>query len=158
MRSIWAWIAAIIVGVFILALIFGGGSSRQAYRVARGTIDQQVEQRQDRIQAVADGAIAAVDLALEQSAQLPVQEAKAEAITRGIEEISQALQEAAGLRGDLALARLDASIELFNSTVDTVEEASREASSPVVKARLDYILGNLEAVKEIVSQAVLATP
>jgi len=158
MRSIWAWIAAIVVGVFILALIFGGGSSRQAYRVARGTVDQQVEQSQDRIQAVADAASAAVDLALEQSAQLPVQEAKAEAITRGIEEISQALQEAAELRGDLAVARLDASIDLFNNTVDIVEEASRQASSPVVKARLDYILGSLEAVREIVSQAVLATP
>jgi len=158
MRSIWAWIAAILVGVVILALIFGGGSSRQAYRQARGAIDQQVEQSQDRIQAVADAASAAVDLALEQSAQLPVQEAKAEAITRGIEEISEALQEAAGLRGDLAVARLDASIELFNSTVDTVEEASREASSPWVKARLDYILGNLAAVREIVTQAVSATP
>lgn len=157
MRSIWAWIAAIIVGAFIIALIFGGGSSREAYRAARGTIDQQVEQSRDRIQAVADAASAAVALALEQSAQLPVQEAKAEAITRGIEEISDALQEAAELRGDLALARLDASIELFNNTVDTVEEASREANSPVVKARLDYILGNLEAVREIVSQAVLAT-
>jgi hypothetical protein len=156
MRSIWAWIAAIVVGVFILALIFGGGSSRQAYRVARGTVDQQVEQSQDRIQAVADAASAAVDLALEQSAQLPAQEAKAEAITRGIEEISQALQEAAELRGDLAVARLDASIDLFNKTVDTVEEASRQASSPVVKARLGYILGSLEAVREIVSQAVVA--
>ncbi len=157
MRNIWAWIAAIIVGVFILALIFGGGSSRQAYRVARGTIDQQVAQGQDRIQAVADAASAAVALALEQSAQLPVQEAKAEAITRGIEEISKALQEAAALHGDLAVARLDASIELFNSTVDTVEEASREASSPVVKARLDTISGNLQAVREIVTQVVLAT-
>ena len=158
MRSIWAWIAAILIGVFILALIFGGGSSRQAYRVARGTVDQQVEMSQDRIQAVADAASAAVALALEQSAQLPVQEAKAEAITRGIEEISKALQEAAAVRGDLALARLDASIDLFNTTVNTVEEASREASSPLVKARLDYILGNLEAVREIVTQAVLATP
>ena len=157
MRNIWAWIAAIIVGVFILALIFGGGSSRQAYRVARGTIDQQVAQGQDRIQVVADAASAAVDLALEQSAQLPVQEAKAEAITRGIEEISKALQEAAALHGDLAVARLDASIELFNSTVDTVEEASREATSPVVKARLDTISGNLQAVREIVTQVVLAT-
>ena len=157
MRSIWAWIAAIIVGVFILALIFGGGSSRQAYRVARGTIDQQVEQGQDRIQAVADAASAAVDLALEQSAQLPVQEAKAEAITRGIEEISQALQEAAEVRGDLAVARLDASLDLFNNTLDTVEEASRETTSPVVKAKLDTIDGNLQAVKEIVTQAVLAT-
>lgn len=155
MRSIWAWIAAIIVGASILALIFGGGSSRQAYRVARGTIDQQVEQRQDRIQAVADAASAAVDRALEQSAQLPVQEEKAEAIQRGIEEISQALQEAAELRGDAAVARLDASIELFNNTVDTIEQASKEASSPAVKARLDYILGNLEAVREIVTQAVL---
>lgn len=157
MRSIWAWIALILVGVSILALLFGGGSSRQAYRVARGAIDQQVEQRQDRIQAVAGGAIAAVDLALEQSAQLPAQDAGAEVITRGIEEISKALQEAAGLRGDLAVTRLDASIELFNKTVDTVEEASQQASSPMVKARLDYILGSLEAVREIVTQAVLAT-
>lgn len=156
MRSIWAWIAAIIVGVSILALLFGGGSSRQAYRVARGSIDQQVEQSQDRIQAVADAASAAVDLALEQSAQLPVQEAKAEAITRGIEEISRALQESAELRGDVAVARLDASIELFDKTVDTVERASTEASSPAVKARLDFMLGSMEAVREIVTQAVLA--
>ena len=157
MRSIWAWIAAIIVGVFILALIFGGGSSRQAYRVARGTIDQQVAQGQDRIQAVAGAARAAVGLALEQSAQLPVQEAKAAAITRGIEEISEVLQEAAAVRGDLAIVRLDASIELFNRTVDMVEEASREASSPAVKARLDTIDGNLQAVREMVTQAVLTT-
>lgn len=157
MKSIWAWIAIVIVGLCIVALIFAGGSSRQAYRVARGTIDQQVEQSQDRIQAVADAASAAVALALEQSAQLPVQEAKAEAITRGIEEISQALQEAAAVRGDLAVARLDASIDLFNTTVNTVEEASGEASSPLVKARLDYISGNLEAVSEIVKQVVLAT-
>ena len=157
MRSIWAWIGVVVVALVIVALILGGGSSRQAYRVAHGTIDQQVARSQDRVQAVADAASAAVDLALEQSAQLPVQEAKAEAITRGIEEISQALQEAAAMRGDLAVARLDASIELFNTTVNTVEEASREASSPLVKARLDYILGNLEAVREIVTQVVLAT-
>jgi hypothetical protein len=157
MRSIWAWIGVIVVGLIIVALIFGGGSSREAYRAARGTIDRQVEQSQDRIQAVADAATAAVELALEQSAQLPVQEAKTEAITRGIEEISKALQEAAALRGDLAVARLDASIALFNTTVNTVEEASREASSPLVKARLDYISGNLEAVREIVTQVVLAT-
>lgn len=157
MRSVWAWIATILVGAFILALIFGGGSSRQAYRTARGAIDQQVEQSQDRVQAVADAAAAAVDLALEQSAQLPVQEAKAEAITQGIEAISQALQEAAAARGDLAVARLEASIDLFNSTLDAVEQASREASSPAVKARLDTIDGHLQAVKEIVTQAVLAS-
>ena len=48
-------------------------------------------------------------------------------------------------------------IELFNTTVNTVEEASRQASSPAVKTRLDYISGNLEAVREIVTQVVLAT-
>jgi hypothetical protein len=52
MRSVWAWIAAILISAVILALIFGGGSSRPAYHKARGAIDQPVVQSQNHFQAV----------------------------------------------------------------------------------------------------------
>ncbi len=51
MRSVWAWIAAILISAVILALIFGGSSSRQAYHTARGAIDQPITQSQNHIQA-----------------------------------------------------------------------------------------------------------
>lgn len=50
MRSIWAWTAVIIVGIVILALILGGGSSREAYRTARGVTALRVVPSQESIE------------------------------------------------------------------------------------------------------------
>jgi hypothetical protein len=47
--------------------------------------------------------------------------------------------------------------ELFNTTMDAVEEASEFATDPVIKAKLDCIYDNLEVVREQVPQAVLDT-
>lgn len=157
MRSIWAWIAAIVVGVFILALIFGGGSSREAYRSARGAISQRVELGQQRIDAAAQIATAQVELALKQAGELPAHEEKADAIVEGIEAISDALKDVAAARGDLALARLDATIALFNRTQEVVQEASDLATDPVVKAKLECIDENLNAARDQVTQAVLSS-
>ncbi len=97
MKNIWRWIIGIVVGLALIGFIWAGSSSRQAYRVARGGIEKRVELTQDRIDGITEMALAAVDLALEQSANLPSQQAKADLIKQGIEEISNRLKEAADL-------------------------------------------------------------
>lgn len=155
MSNFWKWVFGIAAGVLLLGLIFAGSASRQAYRAARGVVEQRVEVSQERIEAVADMATASVDLALELAGDLPVQQAKADLVKQDIEAISKRLQEAAELRGDAALARLDASIALFNTALETVEAASAEATDPVVKARLERIYGVLLATQEQITQLVV---
>ena len=157
MKNIWAWIFGIIAGLLILGWLFAGRSSRQAYRIARGAVEQRVELSQERISTVADMAVASVDLALKLAGDLPSQQAKADLVKQDIEEISRRLQEAAEARGDLAIAKLDTSIELFNKAMDTVDTASQEATDPVVKAKLDRIYGILQATQEQITQLLLKT-
>jgi len=157
MSNTWRWIIGIVVGLIVFAFVLAGRSERQAYRIARGAVEQRVEMSQDYIDARADMAVAAVDLALKLAGNLPSQEAKADLVKQDIEEISNRLNEAAELRGDAAMDRLDQSIEQFNQTLKTVEEASQEATSPAVKSLLDRIYGILEATKEQLIQTVLKT-
>ena len=154
MRTFWRWLIGIVVGLIIIALIFLGGSTRRAYRTARGAIEQRVNVTQDRIDAWAEMATASVDLAVQLAGNLPSQQAKADLVKQDIDEISKRLKEAADLRGEAALDRLDQSIEQFNATLQAVEDASKEADTPVVKAYLDRIYGILEATKEQLIQAL----
>ncbi len=155
MKKVWPWIFGILFGLLILALLFNAGSNRQAYRIARGAVEQRVELSQDRIDAVAAMAIAAVDKALELSADLPSQQAQADLVKQDIEEISNRLQEAAAARGQAAIDRLDQSIEQFNQTLQTVDNAANQADSPAVKATLDRIYGILEAVQTQVAELIV---
>ena len=93
-------------------------------------------------------AIAAVDKALTLAGDLPSQEAKADLIKQDIEEIGNRLKEAAEARGDVAMDKMDQSIEQFNNTLETVDHASKEATDPAVKSTWIEIYGILEAVKE----------
>jgi hypothetical protein len=157
MKKVWPWVFGIVAGLFIIALIFYGGSERQAYRTARGAVEQRVEFSQNYIDAVAGMASASVDLALKLAGDLPSQQAKADLVKQDIQEISDRLKEAAEARGDLAMTRLDASIEKFNATMELVDEAAFEATDPKAKSILDRIYGILEATKEQLVQTVLKT-
>ena len=157
MSNIWRWIIGILVGLVVIALLVYGRSERQAYRIARGAVEQRVEISQERIDTVVDMATSAVDLALKMSGDLPIQQAKADLVKQGIEAIGERLKGAAEARGDLAIERLDQSIEQFNQTLQTVEDASKEADSPAVKSVLDRIYGILEATKEQIVQTILDT-
>ena len=157
MSNIWRWIIGILVGLVVIALLVYGRSERQAYRIARGAVEQRVEISQDRIDATAEMATASVDLALKLAGDLPSQQAKADLVKQDIEEISKRLKEAAEARGDLAIERLDQSIEQFNQTLQTVEDASQEATDPAVKSVLDRIYGILEATQEQLVQTILNT-
>ena len=93
-----------------------------------------------------------VDLALVRAGNLPSQQAKADLIKADIQEIGNRLSAAAEARGDLAIQRLDQSIEQFNKALQTVEDASKEATNPEVKAALDRIYGILEGTKDQLTQ------
>jgi hypothetical protein len=157
MSNTWRWIIGVLVGLVVVAFLLVGRSERQAYRIARGAVEQRVELTQDYIDARAEMAIAAVDLALQLAGDLPSQQAQADLVKQDIEEISNRLKEAAGLRGEAAMEQLDQSIEQFNQALITVENASQEAESPAVKSILDRIYGVLEATKEQLVQTVLNT-
>jgi len=157
MKNIWRWIIGIVVGLALIGLLWAGRSSRLAYRTARGGIEQRVGLTQDRIDATAEMAMASVDLALKLAGDLPSQQAQADLIKQDIEEISSRLKDAADLRGQAALDKLDQSIEQFNQTLQTVEDASQEADTPAVKAILDRIYGVLLATQEQITQFVLRT-
>ena len=155
MKNIWRWIIGIVVGLVIIGFIWAGSSSRQAYRVARGAVEQRVEMTQDRIDAVTELALAAADLALKQAGDLPSQQAQADLIKQDIEEISNRMKEAADLRGQAAVDKLDKTIEQFNQTLTTVEEASQQAENPETKAKLDHIYGILLTVQEQITNFLL---
>jgi hypothetical protein len=157
MNNTWRWIIGILAGLALIGLLLYGRSERQAYRIARGAVEQRVEISQDRIDAVAEMATASVDLALKLAGELPSQQAKADLVKQDIEEISNRLKSASEARGDLAIERLDLVIEQFNKTMQTVEDASKEAESEAVKSVLDRIYGILEATKEQITQFILKT-
>ena len=157
MSNIWRWIIGIVVGLALIGLLLAGRSERQAYRIARGAVEERVEMSQDRIDTATEMAMASVDLALELAGNLPSQQAKADLVKQDIEEISKRLKEASEAHGDAAIERLDESIEQFNNALQTVEDASKEADSPAVKSVLDRIYGMLEATKEQLVQTILDT-
>jgi len=152
MSSIWRWIFGIVAGVALIALIGFGSPGRQAYHNAKGIIEQRVSLTQDRINTAVDLATKSVDLALAQAGNLPSQQAKADLIKQDIQEIGNRLNAAAEARGNLAIQRLDASIEQYNTTLQTIDDASKAATDPTVKAVLDRIYGILESGKEQMTQ------
>lgn len=156
MKSVWGWIFAILAGLAIIGLWLYGRSERQAYRIARGAIEQRTEISQERIDTVVEMATKSVDLALALAGDLPSQQAKADLVKQDIEEIGDRLSEAAEARGELAVEKLDQSIEQFNSALETVESAANEADTPAMKAVLDRIHGILEATKEQLVQTILS--
>lgn len=156
MKKAWPWILGVFVGLIIIGFWWSGRSERQAYRTARGAIDERVYDAQTRINNAAVAATDAVDLALKLAGDLPSQQAKADLIKQDIEEISSRLRAATEAAGDTAVDQLDQSIEQFNTTLGIVEEASNEAESPAAKTLLDRIYGVLLAAQEQIVQAVLS--
>ncbi len=157
MKKYLAWIFGVAIVLILVAWLFAGRADRQAYRTARGAVEERVEMSQERIDMAVEMALASVDLALSKTAELPSQEAAADLIKQDIEEIGNRLKAASEARGDLAIERLNQSIEQFNTTLQTVEDASNQAESPAVKAYFDRIYGILESVKEQLVQVVLKT-
>ena len=157
MNKTWRWIIGIVVGLALIGLLFAGRSNRQAYRIARGAVEQRVEISQERIDTAVEMATRSVDLALKLAGDLPSQQAKADLVKQDIEEIGNRLKSASEARGDLAIERLDLAIEQFNKTMQTIEDASQEAESEAVKSVLDRIYGMLEATKEQLVQTILNT-
>jgi chromosome segregation ATPase len=155
MKKVWPWIIGIVVGVTILVWIFVGRSERQAYWNARQAIHARVDVSQERIDATVEAATAAVDRALEMAGDLPSQQAKADLVKQDIEEIGNRLKDASEALGDAAIDKLDASIDQFNQTLDTVENASQEATDPAAKAALYRITRLLETAKDKIVEFLL---
>jgi hypothetical protein len=89
--------------LILVAFLLAGRSERQAYLIAHGAVEQRVELTQDYIDARADMAVAAVDLARKLAGDLPLQQAKADLVKQNIEAISNRLKEAAEMRGVTAM-------------------------------------------------------
>jgi hypothetical protein len=157
MKNIWRWIIGIIVGLAIFGFLFVGGSNRQAYRIARGAVEQRVGISQNMIDIAVTMATQAVDQALSLAGSLPSQEAKADLIKQDIQEIGNRLKSVSQARGDLAIARMDKVIEQFNTTIQVVEDASKAATDPATKAILDEIDGILVTTQEQINQIILST-
>jgi hypothetical protein len=156
-NKVWFWVFGIGVGLIIIAWIFFGRSDRQAYYIARGAIEGSVQASQDRIDTAVEMATASVDLALTAAGNLPSQQAKADLIKQDIEEIGNRLKGVSETRGVAAITQLDESIDQYNQTLQAVEDASQQATDPVVKSTLDRIYGILQATKEQLVQTILNT-
>jgi hypothetical protein len=155
MKNIWRWIIGIVVGLVIIGLVFTVRSNKQAYNVARGTIEKKTELTQTRVDTATQMAMTSVDLALKLAGNLPSQQAQADLIKQDIQEINNRLSEAAALKGDLAVQKLDAAIALFNQTLTAVDQAAQEADTPAVKAVFDRIYGVLVAAQEQLTNFLL---
>ncbi len=155
MSTTWRWIFGIVAGLALIGLVLVGSSSRQAYRSARGAVENRVEFTQSQIDVAVEMATKSVDLALKLAGDLPSQQAKADLVKQDIQEIGNRMKAASEARGDAAMERLDLAIEQFNTTLQTVEDASKEATDPLVKATLDRIYGILLATQEQITQTIL---
>jgi hypothetical protein len=158
MKTVWVWVFGIVIALMVIGLLFFGGADRRAYRRAKGVVEQRVALQQDRIDTAVAMAIKGVDLALVRAGDLPSQQAAADLVKQDITEIGERLKDGAELRGDAAVAQLDQSIERFNTALQAVDDASKQAEDPLVKAKLDRIHGMLEATKEQLVETVLKVP
>jgi hypothetical protein len=148
MKNIWRWIIGIVVALVIVGLLVGLRSDKQAYDYARSFIEKRTTLTQGRIDAATQMATASVDLALKLAGDLPSQQAQADLVKQDIQEISNRLSEAADLRGQLAVDKLDQAVAQFDQTLTAVDQAAQEADTPAVKAVLDRIYGSLVATQE----------
>ena len=155
MKNIWRWIIGIIVGLVIIGVLFTIRSDKQAYNIARGGIEKRTALTQDRIDAVTQVAMTSVDLAVKLAGNLPSQQAKGDLVKQDIQEISTRLSEAADLKGQLAVDKLDQTIAQFDQTLQAVDQAAQEADTPAVKAIFDRIYGVLSATEEQLKQFLL---
>jgi hypothetical protein len=92
MSNIWRWIFGIVAGLAVIGFLLVGRSSRQAYRIARGAVEERVELSQERIDKAVEMATKSVDLALKLAGDLPSQQAKADLVKQDIEEIGNRLK------------------------------------------------------------------
>ena len=155
MKNIWRWIIGIVVGLVIIGLIFTVRSNKQAYNYARSFIEKRTTLTQNRIDAVTQLATTSVDLAVKLAGDLPSQQAKGDLVKQDIQEINTRLSEAADLKGQLAVDKLDATIALFDQTLQAVDQAAQEADTPAVKAIFDRIYGVLSATEEQLKQFLI---
>jgi hypothetical protein len=155
MKNIWRWIIGIVVGLAIIGVLLTIRSNRAAYNVAKGGIEKRTELTQARIDAATQMSMASVDLALKLAGDLPSQQAKADLVKQDIQEISDRLSEAATLKGDVAVQKLDTAVALFQQTLDTIDQAAQEADTPAVKAVLDHVYGVLLATQEQLTQFLI---
>ncbi len=156
MKSIWRWVIGIVVGLVIIGLLLFVRSNRQAYRIARGVIENRTAISQDRIDLVTEMSTASVDLAVKLAGDLPSQQAQADLIKQDIQEISNRLSEAADLRGQAQVDKLDQAIAQFDQTLQHVDQAAQQAQTPVIKAALDRIYGVLVATEEQIKQFIVS--
>jgi hypothetical protein len=157
MKNIWHWVIGIVVGLTIIGFVFVGGSNRQAYRIAKGAVEQRVGISQNMIDMAVTMATQSVDKALSLAGSLPSQEAKADLIKQDIQEIGNRLKAVSQGRGDSAIQRMDRVIEQFNTTIQVVEDASKAATDPATKAILDKIDGILLTTKDQINEIILST-
>ena len=155
MKNIWRWIIGIVVGLVIIGMLLTLRSNQAAYNVAKGGIETRTDLTQARIDAATQMAMASVDLALKLAGDLPSQQAKADLVKQDIQEISDRLSEAATLKGDVAVQKLDTAVALFQQTLDTIDQAAQEADTPAVKAVLDHVYGVLLATQEQLTQFLI---
>ncbi len=155
MKNIWRWVIGIVVGLLIIGVFFVIRGNKQAYNVARAGIQNRTALTQDRIDAATQMATSAVDLALKLSGDLPSGQAKADLAKQDIQEIHDRLSEAADLRGQLAVDKLNTAVALFDQTLTAVDQAAQEADTPAVKATLDRIYGALVATQQQLSNFLI---
>lgn len=155
MKNIWRWIIGIVVGLVIIGFLVVVRSDKEAYAYARSFIEQRTTLTQERIDAATQMATASVDLALKLAGDLPSQQAQADLVKQDIQEISDRLSEAADLRGQLAVDKLNAAVAQFDQTLSAVDQAAQEADTPAVKAVFDRIYGALVATQEQLSNFLI---
>jgi hypothetical protein len=155
MKNIWRWIIGIVVGLAIVGLLVTVRSNKEAYNYARSFIEKRTTLSQTRIDAATQMAMASVDLALKMSGDLPSQQAKADVVKQDIQAIHDRLSEAADLRGQLAVDKLNQAVDQFDQTLSTVDQAAQEADTPAIKAVFDRIYGVLVATQEALTNFLI---
>jgi hypothetical protein len=143
----WRWIIGIIVSAILIRLLLVGAQ-------ISGLGSQEPSINRSRCHG---GRCQGLPVAIDTRSTADCRPNSKQIIKQDIEEIGNRLKAAAEARGEAAIAQLDQSIEQYNTTLQTVEDASREASDPEVKATLDQIYNVLLASKDQLTQFVLST-
>ena len=158
MNNIWRWIHRDRrgSGLLIWAGCLLDASDRQAYRIARGAIEQRTDTSKPGSTQPSTSATASVDLALKLAGNLPSQQAEGRPGQAGHRGDRQPLE------GRFRSTRRCGRCKLWTSPSNSSTPRCRrwtmppkKRTIPQVKATLDRIYGVLLAAKEQLTQAVL---
>jgi hypothetical protein len=140
--KVWAWIAGILAGVGIVALLASGADDRTyAGRQREGLAERSAQSLVVAPPGV--GADVTLSIATEDNVTPPD-------VRSSLEQVQQLLATAATQEGDQAKATLEQARDQLQTAIDATEDAAADTSNDANRQRLLVLAQLLERIEEVI--------